>query len=206
MMTKGRVCQNCKLNYPRSRCSWAGSWSYSEHAVFLLLFLSTLGHGLDKLSIKQLWTIKEGSTKVVNFVTIKVLCLINKSYTLSPTLSIYITLIAIIVLRESNAVFLCHCWILFILWWGSWYATIDFYLVYDGAADLHIWALLTRIQCRVSNTQVTFKALVPLVSKCYNTGNTCKQIWKYISLTSIWPICLRCFYMKIRFIWMRLFY
>ena len=38
------------------------------------------------------------------------------------------------------------CWFLFILWWG-----------------MQIWALLTRTQCRVSDTQVTVKALGPLV-------------------------------------------
>ena len=30
----------------------ARAWSYSEHAIFLL-YLSTLKHGSDKLSIKQ---------------------------------------------------------------------------------------------------------------------------------------------------------
>ena len=37
--------------------------------MFLLLFLSTLGHESDKLSIKQKKT-KEGSAKIVNFITI----------------------------------------------------------------------------------------------------------------------------------------
>ena len=46
----------------RGRGSCAVAWSYSDHAIFLLLFLSTLGHGIffstprhgsDKLSIKQ---------------------------------------------------------------------------------------------------------------------------------------------------------
>ena len=43
-------------------------------------------------------------------------------------------------------------------------ATVVFYLFYDGAADMQIWALLTRSQCRVSDTQVTIKALGPLFS------------------------------------------
>ena len=36
---------------PWGRGSCAGAWSYSEHTLFLLLFLSTLGYGSDKLSI-----------------------------------------------------------------------------------------------------------------------------------------------------------
>ena len=43
-------------------------WSYSEHAIFLL-FLSTLGHGSDKLSNKAIMT-KDGSAKIINFITI----------------------------------------------------------------------------------------------------------------------------------------
>ena len=27
--------------------------------------------------------------------------------------------------REYNAAFLCHCWVLFILWWDSWYANMN---------------------------------------------------------------------------------
>ena len=40
-------------------------------------------------------------------------------HALSSTLSIYSTLIAI-VLRDNNAAFLCNCWFLFILWWDCW--------------------------------------------------------------------------------------
>ena len=43
------------------------------------------------------------------------------------------------------------------------FTMVDFHLFYDGAVDLQIWALLTRIQCKVSDTQVTIKACVPLV-------------------------------------------
>ena len=31
---------------------------------------------------------------------------------------------------------ICHCWFSFILGWGSWYATVDFHLFYDGAVDM----------------------------------------------------------------------
>ena len=103
---------------------------------------------------------KKGSSKnIVNYITIRAGCLMlgrgyishYSEYALSSSLSIYITFIAI-VLREFNAVFLCHCW----------------FLLYYGAADMQIWALLTRSQCRVSDTQVTVKALGPLVhcGKC----------------------------------------
>ena len=50
--------------------------------------------------------------------------------------------------RDYYAVFLCHCWFSFIPWWGSWYPK---------------WALLTRSQCRVSDTQVTVKTPGPLL-------------------------------------------
>ena len=40
---------------------------------------------------------------------------------------------------------------------------IDFHLFYDGAVDIQIRALLTRSQCKVSDTQVTIKACGPLV-------------------------------------------
>ena len=50
---QGRVYKNCKLNHPRCRGFCAGAWSYREHAIFLLLFLSSLGHGSDKLRVMQ---------------------------------------------------------------------------------------------------------------------------------------------------------
>ena len=40
---------------------------------------------------------------------------------------------------------------------------VDFHLFYDGAVDIQIRALLTRSQCKVSDTQVTVKAHGPLV-------------------------------------------
>ena len=43
------------------------------------------------------------------------------------------------------------------------YSIADFYLLYDGAVDMPIWALLTRSQCKVFDTQVTVKACGPLV-------------------------------------------
>ena len=43
------------------------------------------------------------------------------------------------------------------------YATVNFYLFYDGAADMQTKAPLTRSHCRVSDTQVTVKNIGPLV-------------------------------------------
>ena len=66
---QGRVHLNCKFHDPQGRDSCAGAWPYRKDAMFLLLFLSTLEHGSDKLSKKQKKT-KEGSAKIVNFITI----------------------------------------------------------------------------------------------------------------------------------------
>ena len=43
------------------------------------------------------------------------------------------------------------------------YATVDFLLFYDAVADIQIRALLTKSQCKVSETEVTVKALWPFV-------------------------------------------
>ena len=67
-------------------------------------------------------------------------------YVLSSNLSIYSTLIAIV---------------LGIMMLLS-YTMVDFHLFYDGAVDIQIWALLTRSQCKASDTQVTVKACWPL--------------------------------------------
>ena len=37
------------------------------------------------------------------------------------------------------------------------YVVVGFYLSYDGATGMQICALLTRSQCRVSDTQVTVR-------------------------------------------------
>ena len=42
------------------------------------------------------------------------------------------------------------------------FAFVDFYLFYDRTVDVQIWAILTRCQCRVSDTQVIDKAHVGL--------------------------------------------
>ena len=73
---------------------------------------------------------REGSTKIVNFMTTKaVVLMLERShishyseYVLSSTLSIYSTFIAI-VLRDYDAAFRYHS---------------DFYLFYDWAVDIQI--------------------------------------------------------------------
>ena len=45
---------------------------------------------------------------------------------------------------------------------------VDFHLFYDVADDIQIWALLTRSQCKVSDTQVTVKACGSLVILFYD--------------------------------------
>ena len=47
-------------------------------------------------------------------------------------------------------------------------AIVDFYLFSDGSVDMQIWTLLSRSQCRVSDTEVTVKACGPLVSNLHD--------------------------------------
>ena len=81
---------------------------------------------------------KEGSTKIENFTTPRAGVLMLgrgrishfSEYVLSSTLSIYNTLIAIVLNK----------WIMVLLS----YALAEFYLFYDGTVDVQICALLTR--------------------------------------------------------------
>ena len=75
-------------------------------------------------------------------------------YVLSSSLSVYFTLIAI-VLKDCNA-------------------------GYNGAVDMQICALLTRIQCKVTDTQVTVKACGPLVESCNRLLSIRSQYVHYI--------------------------
>ena len=59
----------------------------------------------------------------------------------------------VIVLTSYNAAFLCHCLFLF----------------YDGHVDTKILALLTRNQCKVSDTLMTVRAHGPLVNSALCT-------------------------------------
>ena len=48
---------------------------------------------------------------------------------------------------------------------------------YDVAVDMQVWSLLTRSQCRVSDTQVTVKACGPLVLHCTVLKNGSPLFW-----------------------------
>ena len=64
---------------------------------------------------------------------------------------------------------------------------VDFHLFYDGAVDIQIWALLTRGQCKVSDTQVTVKAHGPLVmrNKHYESVPQCHGLIEDMKVTCI---------------------
>ena len=85
-------------------------------------------------------------------------------YALSSSISIYSTLI-VIVLWDYTAVFLCHRWILFILLWDWWYANMS---------------PLTKNQCRDSDTQVSVNACMPFLHKmCVVTSPWWIDRWCY---------------------------
>ena len=44
---------------------------------------------------------------------------------------------------------------------------VDFHLFYDGLVVMQLRTLLTRSPCRVSDTQITVKAHVPLVFRAH---------------------------------------
>ena len=102
---QGRVYQNCKFHDPwgRGSCASALSYkSYSETALFLLKSSSLLP-GIDQTN--QVCSYDDQARVYQN-------CKFNKShyseYAFSSSLSIYFTLIAI-VLKDYNAAFLYHC-------------------------------------------------------------------------------------------------
>ena len=66
------------------------------------------------------------------------------------------------------------------------YTSVDFHLFYDEAVDIQLWALLTRTQFKVSDTQVTIKACGPLVYGRYvYLSHVCKC---YITMTTGYDI------------------
>ena len=58
------------------------------------------------------------------------------------------------VYRGDNAAFLCHCWILFILWWACWFEN------------------MTTRQCRVTDIKVCAKACGPHIFLLRNRKQT----------------------------------
>ena len=106
----------------------------ANFGVKLMFFLKSLllySQALIRHSKYVVMMTKEGSTKIVNFMTpgVGVLKLglghmsHYSKYVLSSTLSIYFTID--IVLKNYDAFFLCHYWFLFLLWLGSWYAKMS---------------------------------------------------------------------------------
>ena len=102
---------------------------------------------------------KEGSTKIVNFIQV---IIVNMYYLLLYHYTHYWSLLCQrIMMLLSDTI-------------------VDFHLFYDGAVDIQIWALFTRSQCKISDTQVTVKACRPLVkfviSLCLSTTRLCYRI------------------------------
>ena len=79
----------------------------------------------------------------------------HSEYVFSSSLSIYFTVIAI-VLKDYDACFPIQLLI--------------FTYYNNGPIDMQICALLTRIQCKASDTQVTVKACGPLVIQKYRSN------------------------------------
>ena len=98
---------------------------------------------------------KKGSTQIVHFMTPGAGILMLGHGHISHIVNMYYLL-----LYQYTAHWLKLC--LGIMMLLS-YTMVDFHLFYDGAVDIQIWALLTRSQCKASDTQVTVKACWPLV-------------------------------------------
>ena len=105
----------------------------SKCIISLRIFFSTPIKCINQKTKCIVMITKEGSTMIVNFMPLGRL---DHIHALSSTLSIYNTLIAIIVFKDYNAVYLYHCWFSLILWWGCWH---------DGAVDM--LSLLDKSQC-----------------------------------------------------------
>ena len=69
---------------------------------------------------------------------------------------------------------------------------VDFHLFYDEDVDIQIWPLLTKSQCKVSDTQVTIKACGPLVDKRHLTLTIRMHdtLWKKASNACMIPLCI----------------
>ena len=68
------------------------------------------------------------------------------------------------------------------------YTIVDFDFYYNnGAVNMQICTLLTRIQCKVSDTQVTVKACGPLVLYAQTLKSQFRAVFKSISLNRMTP-------------------
>ena len=113
MMSEERSTKIVNFTTPRTGILVLGH-GHVEHALFILHFLFTPGQ-IRQIKYKAIMT-KVVSSKIIVFIIIGAGGLMlrrgykshYREYAFSSTLSMYVTLIAI-VFREYNAVFLCHC-------------------------------------------------------------------------------------------------
>ena len=147
MMTTEETTKIVNLLTPRAVVHVMGR----GHIVKMQYFFSFFLHRAWIIQIKYIAMMtREGSAKIVNFMTHGAKYLMIKCGYISH-----------------------YCWINIIFYsvYGTLiimllsYATVEFYLLNDEAADMQIWDLLTRIQCRVSDTPVTIKNCGPF---CFN--------------------------------------
>ena len=82
---------------------------------------------------------------------------------------------------------------------------VDFHLFYDGAVDIQIWALLTRSECKVSDTQVIFKAHGPLIINYLDLFHLCVCIYFFCYFFNIFcqrhPFLTSWFFLKYHYRW-----
>ena len=126
MSTLKAICIILELYVSREKSSCAGPWPYIEHTIYILLFVSTLGHGLDKLYVysnddkgKKHYTFQDPRPR--DLMLWRGHLSHNREYAFVFTITIYITLVAMDS-RNYNSAFLCNYWFLFILWSGCLYA------------------------------------------------------------------------------------
>ena len=137
-----------------------GTWtnkSYGENALFLLI--SSLLQGIDYTNWVHVYS-NDYQGRVYQNCTFMTQLMLGRGYIVN--IFMYQLQHISIVLGGHNAVFLYHCWFFF------WF--------YDGSVYMQIWTLLTRSQCRVSDTRVTVNACGFLVlnthqeKRCFNSN------------------------------------
>ena len=116
---------------------------------------------------------KEGSTNIVNFITHAA-----EVFILGYDHIIHYSVHSLLPYQYTAHLLLLYWGIIMLLS----YPIVDSYLFYDGVVDMQLWFLLTRSQCRVSDTQVTVKVCGPLelhYRSCY--GARVSKKWSVIS-------------------------
>ena len=135
------------LTHDGRRWSPTDSNRSSELLRWPKIFFSTPRHRSDKLIIK------EGSTKLVNFMTPGAGDVVLRCGLISHIMKMHYQYTAYWLLLYKRIIMLFF------------YAVVDFYFFYDVAVDMQIWALLTRSQWRVSDdTRWPFRPVGLLLS------------------------------------------